>query len=215
MTAVKICGLTSLEDATVAVEAGADLLGFVFYPPSSRYVTPAVVRPIVAELRRRRPPVRCVGVFVDESLEQMAAVAAVAGLDTVQLHGDVPSGLIAALQRRGLQVIHGLCVRDRKSLAALAGSPADIYLLDAYVPGRMGGTGQPFDWSLAAGLHLDRPLVLAGGLTPENVARAIETVHPWGVDVSSGVEATPGVKDHDALRRFVAAVVGHDTRTES
>ena len=210
MACVKICGITNLDDARAAAEAGADLLGFVFHPPSPRYLPPAQAGEIVARLRAmpETAAVRCVGVFVDRCAEHICAVAARCGLDAVQLHGNESAQLVAALMARGLDVIKAVRVRDAASLSALAAYRASAYLLDTYVAGQPGGTGRAFDWALAARAREYGRIILAGGLTPENVAHALRAAHPWGVDVSSGVEAAPGRKDYERLRRFVAAAKG-------
>jgi phosphoribosylanthranilate isomerase len=217
---VKICGITNLEDACLAVEAGADLLGFIFYPKSPRYVTPEQVKSQILRLRpsaslgtssgqvaNRNSQIRFVGVFVDEDLDYVWQVAAQCGLHYVQLHGEESPQQIAALQGRGLGVIKALRVRDASSLAGMERCRPDLFLLDTCVHGQMGGTGRTFDWTLALQAKAHGPILLAGGLTPANVAEAVRTVRPWGVDVSSGVEAQPGRKDPDKVRAFVQAVI--------
>ncbi len=216
MVQVKICGITNLEDARSAVEAGADLLGFIFYPRSPRYVEPAQVRAILEALKDERAEERksaAVGVFVDEPAARVAEILARSGVDYAQLHGDEPPAVLAALAPQAFKAL-------RPSSAAEAQIEAEWYgefgppagpqlLLDAYDPDSYGGTGKQADWHTAAGLARLYPrLLLAGGLTPQNVAGAVRTVRPWGVDVSSGVEHRPGEKDHDAVRRFVAAAKG-------
>jgi phosphoribosylanthranilate isomerase len=209
MTRVKICGITNTEDALVAAEAGADLLGFIFYPPSPRSVTPDQAHQIIKTLRVSLspcPPISFVGVFVDEEPDSVRQIVTHCGLDYAQLHGTEPPELVRALMDEGIGVIKGFRVRDGGSLAKLERYRATAYLLDAYVPGQPGGTGQTFDWELAVQAKKHGPILLAGGLIPENVAQAVRMVRPWGVDVASGVEAAPGRKDHDKLRRFVATV---------
>lgn len=211
MTQVKICGITNLEDACAAVEAGADLLGFVFYPPSPRYVAPEVVRDIAARLPRAG--VTLVGVFVNESLGGVLRILDRAGLDLAQLSGDEPVELAAALTGRAYKGLRPRTAAELRAQAAAYGAgPGDArapdLLVDAYHPRHYGGTGQTTDWATAAALARERRLLLAGGLTPENVAEAVRTVRPWGVDVSSGVEARPGRKDHAAVRQFIATVKG-------
>jgi phosphoribosylanthranilate isomerase len=210
VTAVKICGITNLADGLAAARAGCDLLGFVFYPRSPRCVTPAQAKELVARLRESGPArgLRCVGVFVDEAPDVVARTLTFCGLDLGQLHGSEPPEAVAALGKQGHSVITALRVRDGASLNQIDTYRADIYLLDAYVPGQMGGTGQRFDWRLARQAADHRQVLLAGGLTPENVADAVRTARPWGVDVSSGVEASPGRKDHGKIRRFIAAAKG-------
>jgi phosphoribosylanthranilate isomerase len=196
---VKICGITRLEDALAAVRLGADALGFNFWPGSKRYLPPAAARPIVRAL----PPfVTAVGVFVDPSREEALAAAEASGVQLLQLHGDEPPALCAMLP---LPVLKGLRVGGPEALEALDRYPGVAgFLLDAASPG-YGGSGQVFDWSLAARAAARATVVLAGGLTPANVAAAVRAVRPWAVDVASGVESAPGVKDHDLMSRFVRA----------
>jgi phosphoribosylanthranilate isomerase len=220
MTRVKICGITNAEDARVAVEAGADFLGFIFYPKSPRYVTPSQVRKIVAQypntqhLHRAADAVQVylvsnthlVGVFVNERPETVAQTLDFCGLDYAQLHGAETPETVSALVEQGYGVIKAFRVRDEAVLAEIERYRATAYLLDTFVAGRSGGTGRTFDWNLAARAVQYGPVVLAGGLRPDNVARAVRVAQPWGVDVSSGVEARPGRKDPDKVRRFVATV---------
>jgi phosphoribosylanthranilate isomerase len=206
MTLVKICGITNLEDALVATEAGADFLGFVFYPKSPRCVSPEQAHRIVDVVRRSSLPVSLVGVFVDEEPDTVCHIASRCGLDYAQLHGAEPPEMVTALMERGLRVVKAFRVRDGASLVEIEHYQATAYLLDAYVPGQPGGTGHTFDWKLAVQAKEYGPIILAGGLTPDNVAEAVRATHPWGVDVSSGVEAEPGRKDSDKLRCFIAAV---------
>ncbi|HIP96874.1 MAG TPA: phosphoribosylanthranilate isomerase [Anaerolineae bacterium] len=204
MTRVKICGITNVEDALATAEAGADLLGFLFYPPSPRAVTPEQTRRIVEAVRRAQFTVRFVGVFVDEEADAVQQIVACCGLDYAQLHGVESPGMVADLMGRGLKVIKAFRVRDGTTLTEIERYRATAYLLDAYVPGRQGGTGRTFDWNLAVQARQYGPIILAGGLTPDNVAGAVRTVRPWGVDVASGVEAVPGRKDPAKVRRFIA-----------
>lgn len=193
---MKICGVTRLEDALAAAALGADALGFNFWPRSKRYLPPAEARAIV----RRLPPfVSAVGVFVDPTREEVLRAAEASGVRVVQLHGDEPPELCLSLP---LPVLKAVRVADGRSLAALASYDVSGFLLDAPGAG-YGGGGVTFDWSLAAQAARELPIVLAGGLTPENVADAVRAVRPWAVDVASGVESAPGVKDHEKMRRFV------------
>lgn len=209
MTRIKVCGITRPEDAVAAAEAGVDAIGLVF-AESPRRVTPHQAREIVAAL----PPfVEAVGVFVNSRASTMIKIAREVGLSTVQLHGDESPALVAQLE--GLRVIKALAVRYRDF-------PEDVYrfaeagvcgiLLDAFNSSARGGSGKRFDWDLVAGAQsagaLDGapPIILAGGLTPENVAAGIKRLRPWGVDVSSGLEREPGVKDIEKMLRFVAEV---------
>jgi len=198
MVQVKICGITRLEDAQVAVEAGADALGFVFYPPSPRCVTPQQA----AQIIRRLPPfVTTVGLFVDVPLDTVHDIALLCGLDRVQLHGRETPEFCARVKR---PVIKAFRIKHADSLADLPGYRVAAFLLDAYVEGALpGGTGASFPWQLAAQAKPYGPVILAGGLTPENIEAAITQIHPYGVDVSSGVECVPGIKDHQKVREFV------------
>jgi phosphoribosylanthranilate isomerase len=200
VTRVKICGITSAEDARVAVEAGADALGFVFVPGTPRFVPPEVAERIVGGL----PPfVTAVGVFVDQPLDEVLGISTRCGLHAVQLHGDEPEEFS---RRLPLTVIKALRVRDSESLRPIATYPAHAFLLDAFVEGQAGGTGSPVSWDLASQATGHALIILSGGLRPENVGQAIRRVRPYGVDVSSGVEEAPGRKDHKKVREFIAAV---------
>ena len=205
MTKVKICGITNLEDALLAAEAGADLLGFIFYPPSPRAVEVDGVRPIVQALQTEHAGVGLVGVFVDEPVERVAAIVRACGLDHAQLHGSEPPRDVDELVSQGIAVIKGFRLRDGSAMQEMACYQPTAFLLDTYVAGRPGGTGETFDWRLARDAPPGARVVLAGGLTPDNVVEAMRTARAWGVDVSSGVEARPGRKDHDKVRRFIAA----------
>lgn len=198
---VKICGITSVDDALAAVEAGADALGFMFYAPSPRAVRSGVVTEIISEL----PPfVGKVGVFVNPSEEEVLHAIATCGLDAVQFHGHEAPEFCA---RFGVKVIKAFRVQDAESLKALPGYPVDAWLLDSYVPGQFGGTGSQFNWDLALEARkLGCPVILAGGLTPDNAAEAARRVQPFALDVSSGVESAPGRKDHAKVRAFIRAV---------
>jgi len=206
-TRVKICGITRLEDARLAVELGAAALGFNFYPPSPRYIAPSAE----AEIIRRLPPfVTPVGVFADETAaEHVAAVARDARVIAVQLHGPrfpEASGLL-----EGFLVIRAVAVREDFRPEELGRLKANAFLLDAFDPTLHGGTGKTFNWSLAREAARYGPIVLAGGLTPENVGEAIREVRPFAVDVASGVESAPGIKDAAKLRAFFAAVEEADS----
>jgi phosphoribosylanthranilate isomerase len=214
---VKICGLTNLDDALVAIEAGADLLGFIFYEKSPRYVMPAQVRDIVAQLRSadHRSPItgpRTVGVFVNPRLEQVIWALDDCGLDLAQLHGEEPPELLAALPGRVFKAVRpatpAAAEADAGRYARFGPVAGPDLLIDAYHPTMRGGTGIVGDWALAAGLVQRCRVLLAGGLTPDNVAEAVRQVRPWGVDVAGGVELAPGRKDHGRVRAFVAAARG-------
>ncbi len=193
---VKICGITRLEDALAAARLGADWLGFNFWPRSRRYIAPEAAAAIVAALP---PAVTPVGVFVDPTAAELGRAIQVSGVRTVQLHGDEPPALCAAVP---VPVVKGIRVRDARSLAALAAYEVSAFLLDSATPG-YGGSGTGFDWALASEIALDVPLWLAGGLTPENVSEAVRRVRPRGVDVASGVESAPGVKDVRLMEAFI------------
>ncbi|CAG0947808.1 phosphoribosylanthranilate isomerase [Anaerolineae bacterium] len=196
MVKVKICGLMNVEDALAAVQAGADALGFVF-TAGRHQVTPEQARAIIAVL----PPfVNIVGVFVNEDAAVVNRVADFCRLDTLQFQGDESPEYCAGFARR---VIKGFKVKDQAALARLKSYDVAAYLLDSYVPGQSGGTGRAFDWELVRGLAVSRPIILAGGLTPANVANAIAIVQPFAVDVSSGVENEAGRKDAQKMIEFV------------
>ncbi len=199
---VKICGITRREDALRAVELGVDALGFVFWPKSPRAITPDQAAEITAAL----PPfVTRVGVFVDPPLDQIQKIVETVGLDAVQLHGSESPEFCAAV--RWARVIKAFRIRDRASLETLPHYRTSAWLLDAFHEAAPGGTGRRFDWTLAQeAVALGRPVILAGGLTPENISEAILQVRPYGVDVSSGVEEAPGRKDPERMARFLAAV---------
>jgi phosphoribosylanthranilate isomerase len=197
VTKVKICGITSLDDALVAVAAGADALGFVFFEKSPRNVDPEQAAAIIAQL----PPfVQVVGLFVNAPLDLVNETADRCGLDIIQLHGDETPAYCDLVRRRVMKVFR---VRGMESLAPIADYRVSAYLLDAYSPNAYGGTGSVFNWDCAIAAKQHGPVVLAGGLDPENVASAVAKVRPYGVDVSSGVEASPGKKDAELVRRFV------------
>ena len=194
---VKICGITGSDDALHAAACGADALGFVFYAGSPRCVTPELAASICAEL----PPfITRVGLFVNEAPERIREIAETCGLDTVQLHGDEESAACDFTPRRSIKALR---VRDAASLAGHARYRTSALLLDAWVADAYGGTGQSFNWQLAAEVARQRPVILAGGLTPDNVGEAIRQVRPYAVDVSSGVESAPGRKDPEKVAAFI------------
>lgn len=200
-TRVKICGITRPEDGLAAARAGAHAIGLVFHPASPRYVSVAQAQAVVAALP---PLVSVVGLFVDAGRERIADVLSRVPLDLVQFHGAEPADECQSYGRRYLKALH---VREGVDLAAQAAAYHDAagLLLDAFVPGVPGGSGRSFDWA-AVPAGLPRPLLLAGGLDAGNVAQAIRRVRPWAVDVSSGVESAPGIKDAGRMGAFMQAV---------
>ncbi len=204
MVKVKVCGITNIADALKAIEFGADALGFNFYPPSPRFVSPDGVQMILAEV----PPEVCnIALFVNEPKERVKATLA-RGLflngrqafSGLQFHGEESREYCRGWE---LKVIKAFRIKDRESLAGIYEFPADLYLLDTWAPG-YGGSGSPFSWSWLEGLRGDK-LVLAGGLDAQNVQDAIRRVHPYAVDVCTGVETRPGIKDHGKLKEFILA----------
>ena len=207
---VKFCGITSLGDARLAADAGAWAVGLIFWPHSPRRCDPAVAAEIGAALRRR---LEVVGVFVNPTLEQLASTAETVGLTAVQLHGEEgPSFCAEAARRTGCKVIKAVRVRSRADIQALVPFHTDFHLLDSHVAGRRGGSGETFEWELARAHRGPVPMILSGGLRPENVADAISAVGPFAVDVASGVELEPGRRDPDKLRAFARAVAGEHVR---
>lgn len=200
---IKICGITNVEDADIAVKTGADALGFIMYRKSPRWVEPAVARSIIAGL----PPfVLPVGVFVNEEAERVRTLMDECGFVLAQLHGDESA---AYCQNLGRPALKALRLKDRSTLLALAEfqrrTNARGFLIDTFSDQSYGGTGQTADWTLAQEAARSAPVILAGGLNPTNVAEAIRMVRPYGVDVSSGVEQSPGKKDHHKLKAFIEA----------
>ncbi len=194
---VKVCGITRLEDALAAVDAGVDALGFNFWPGSKRYLAPAAAREIIEAL----PPfITIVGLFVDQPREEITKTARMARLQALQLHGALRPEDCLGYE---LPVVKGFAASSDLTTYELARYRLSAYLLDTPVPGH-GGSGQVFDWALLDTLVVPGPLILAGGLRVENVAAAVARTKPYAVDVASGVERAPGVKDHELMRRFVA-----------
>jgi phosphoribosylanthranilate isomerase len=223
---VKICGTTNLEDALMAAEAGADYLGFIFYPPSKRGIEVAAARPIIQQLRARPNCPMLVGVFVNETAESMAQILDECQLDLAQLHGDEPPWLIgderSPLYGRAFKALRPTSLAEAQAEAEWYISPISqspnlqspisnypltqlpTFLLDTYHPTLPGGTGQKMDWTIAASLAQQYSgLMLAGGLTADNVAEAVRWVRPYAVDVASGVEASPGKKEPNLVRAFI------------
>lgn len=209
MTMVKICGLTNLEDALAAADAGADLLGFIFYARSPRFIQPVQAAALIAQVRQRGHTASMVGLFVDAPLHEIQETLRICRLDLVQLHGGEPPHWLEVLQPQAFKALRPTSLDEATAEAEWYADlgPADgpQLLLDTYHPQLHGGSGQVGDWAIAAALAPRYRILLAGGLTPDNVQQALRQVRPWGVDVSSGVEAAPGQKDHAKVRRFVAA----------
>ena len=204
---IKICGLTNLDDALAAIDAGADYLGFNFYAKSPRYLPPAACERLQSELARRGAAATTVGVFVNSPVAEVAALLDSCGVKLAQLHGDERAEHLTVLWGRAFKVLRQPAALSGDELQALSvfspGQPA--FLVDALAPNLYGGSGQLADWQAAARVAARHPIFLAGGLNPANVAAAVEQVHPWGVDVASGVESAPGKKDHARIKSFVAA----------
>lgn len=197
---VKVCGTTRLKDALWAVECGADAIGFIFYKKSPRSVTPKTAKEICSKL----PPfVNRVGVFVNETAEKINRIVERCGLNVVQLHGDESPAFCRKIKTR---VVKAVRVKDSASLKELSKYEVDGFLLDTYKPDQWGGTGKVFDWELAERANKYGPVIIAGGLKPRNVKAAIKKVQPYGVDVSSGVEESPGKKDPKKVKAFLKAV---------
>jgi len=200
-TRIKICGITNLADALAAVEAGADALGFVFHPASPRHISVAAARAVARQLPGY---VIRVGVFVDPEPELVISALGECGLNLLQFHGGEASQFC---RQFGVMAMKAFRIRDADSLQQIPSYDTDAFLLDSYVTGKPGGTGETFNWSLALeAKKFGKPIFLAGGLTADNVAAAVRRVQPFAVDVSSGVEAAPGKKDSGKMREFVAAV---------
>ncbi len=236
MTIIKICGITNIEDACIAAEAGADMLGFIFYPPSARYVSPETVRGIVRSLKSQVSSLESegqnlglktldlklsfVGVFVNTPADEICEIMDFCGLDFAQLHGDESPEMVASFGGRAFKAISPTSPAEAEKLVSrFLPIPEDasrltphasrlthhspFVLIDAFHPTERGGTGTTADWKMAAQLARRYPILLAGGLTPANVAEAIATVRPLGVDVSSGVESSKGKKDPAKVRAFI------------
>lgn len=203
MTKIKICGITNLDDALAAADAGADMIGFNFYPKSPRYIEIGICRGIAAVLCKRHANVTLVGVFVNAPVAEIRATIDTCGLALAQLHGDETPEMLSALGKRAFKAFRG--VPDE--ITGLTRSAAPALLVDAAVKGVYGGSGVVADWSAAEKLSKRVPLLLAGGLTPENVGAAVRQVHPWGVDVASGVEASARAKDPVKMKAFVKAIL--------
>ena len=201
MTKIKICGIKTVTDALAALDAGADLIGFNFYPKSPRYIDVGRCRDIMSVMRRYGH-ITYVGVFVNAPMEEVRATMETVGLSLAQLHGDETPEMLSALDGKAFKAFRGVPAE----VNGFARSESPALLVDAAVKGVYGGSGVTADWSAAAELAKKYPLLLAGGLTPENVADAVQQVRPWGVDVASGVESSAGEKDVSKIKEFVKAV---------
>ena len=202
MTIVKICGIKTQKDAQAAINAGADYLGFNFYPKSVRFIEKSVCAEITSVLKREHPQVNLVGVFVNSPVDEIKDILQTCHLDLAQLHGNETPETFAQLAPHAFRAFRGI----PESNAGYERSVAPFMLIDAAVKGVYGGSGVTADWAAAAKLARQYPLLLAGGLTPENVADAVRQVQPWGVDVASGVESAPGEKDAGKMSEFVNAI---------
>lgn len=203
MTIVKICGIKTLPDALTAIEAGADYLGFNFYPKSVRFTEKSACAEITSVLKREHPQIKLVGVFVNSSVEEIKDILQTCHLDLAQLHGDETPETFAQLAPHAFRAFRGI----PESNAGYERDEPPFMLIDAAVKGVYGGSGVTADWAAAAELAKQYPLLLAGGLTPENVADAVRQVQPWGVDVASGVESAPGEKDAGKMKAYVRAIL--------
>jgi len=200
MIKIKICGITNLEDALFATECGADSLGFNFYKKSPRYIEPQKAADIISQLP---PLIMPVGIFVNEHEDRIREIQQLACIPAVQFHGDESPEFC---QRFGSHVIKAFQVRDKESLKAMAQYRVGAFLLDSYREGMRGGTGVSFDWHLAVVAKTFGKIILAGGLTPENVLEAVKLVQPYAVDVAGGVEKEPGIKDYGKVKQFITEV---------
>lgn len=197
-TRIKICGITNLEDAHAAAALGADALGFIFVPDTPRYIEPEDAKRIISDL----PPfIITVGVFADVLPEVILQTVETCGLNALQLHGSETPEYCSEIN--GPKLIKAFRIKDRNSLSSIPAYRVSAYLLDTYVKGKKGGTGETFNWDLAAEAKKYGRIIVAGGLTPENAAQAIKHVRPYAVDVGSGVEASPGKKDHSKVKAFI------------
>jgi len=199
MTRIKICGITNKKDALAAAGLGIDMLGFVFYEKSKRYVKPSVVCDIASDIP---PAMGRVGIFVDEERESVLKTAIDGCLNMLQFHGDETPEYCASM-RGEYKVIKAFRIKDRQSLKTINDYDVDYYLLDTYDKSEKGGTGTLFDWKIIQDFEFLKPVIISGGITPDNVGKAIRELAPYGVDVSTGVETSPGIKDHSLMKKFV------------
>ena len=202
MTKIKICGITNKRDAIEASKLGVEMIGFVCYEGSKRYVEPKTIRDIANEIP---PYIAKVGVFVDETAENVSEIAQDCSFDILQFHGDESPEYCAGF-KDDYKVIKAFRIKDKDSLKGINAYDTGYYLLDTYSTKLAGGTGECFNWNVLAGYEFLKPVILSGGLTPDNVVRAIQGIVPYGVDVSSGVEKSAGKKDLELMKRFVENV---------
>jgi len=203
MTKIKICGIKTLEDALAAIDAGVDYLGFNFYRRSVRFIEKRACAEITSVLKKEHSRIKLVGVFVNSLVEEIKDILDTCSLDMAQLHGDETAEMLKALDGKAFKAFRGI----PESIDGFVRSESPVFLVDASVKGVYGGSGVTADWNGAAELAQKYPLLLAGGLTPENVAEAVRRVKPWGVDVASGVESAPGEKDASKMKALVKAVL--------
>jgi len=199
MTKVKICGITNKMDAIAASQLGVDMLGFVFYKDSKRYVEPRIAEDIVNELPQS---VKRAGVFVNEDMSKVLEIAQDVSLDILQFHGDETPEYCRSF-RPSYKVIKAFRVKDKESLKKVNEYDVDFYLFDTFNGGLPGGTGEVFNWDILKDFEVLKPVILSGGLTPGNIQAAIKEVSPYAVDVSTGVERTPGKKDQELMKKFI------------
>lgn len=203
---IKICGIKTLEIAQVSIETGANMLGFNFYPPSSRYITPEKCAEIISTLAPDPKSLVTVGVFVNETPQRIQEILEICNLDLAQLCGEESPEDLAALESKAFKAVQPSSLTEADDfLNKFSRSQAPALLVDAHIKGAYGGTGEIGDWALAQHLAAQAPILLAGGLNPENVVAAVQAVEPWGVDVASGVESSPGVKDPSKISVFISA----------
>lgn len=203
MTIIKICGIKTLIDALAAIDAGVDFLGFNFYPKSTRFIEKEICAEITSVLKREYPQIKLVGVFVNSAVGEVKNILETCSLDLAQLHGDETPEMFAQLVPRVFKAFRGI----PSDITGYERNESPALLVDAAVKGVYGGSGVTADWLAAAELAKRYPLLLAGGLTPGNVADAVRQVRPWGVDVASGVESAAGEKDVSKMKAFVQAVL--------
>ncbi len=213
MTWIKICGITNLEDALETAELGADALGFVFYEKSPRKITKEKAKEIIDKMQTVKQRVVKVGLFVDELEEKVKEITSYCNFDILQFHGDETPDYCKKFPQK---IIKAFRIKDKESLVDIPKYEVDYYLLDAYSEVAPGGTGRTFNWDLAKeAKKFGRPIILSGGLNPENIIEALKKVSPFGVDVSSSVEASPGKKDHKKLKEFITKVKGYEIKRKS